>query len=193
MSFTRLSLWENFWKGRNSKNEYSNSKESNKTMLLSAEIFKNNNVKSIEDWGCGNCVFRYYLDKDIKYIGIDGSNTSYQDKIEDLTQYTSKSDGVYIRHILEHNDEYKKILENAIMSFENTLILVLFTPFTNKNNTEILTTCNLEGRIIPDIAFNKNYIISLIEQNRCSYQLIENIESKTSYKFENIFIIKHLN
>jgi hypothetical protein len=191
MSFSRLFLWNNFWKGRDSQNEYNASKECNNSMLLSADIFKKNNVKSIEDWGCGNCVFKHYLDNDIKYVGIDGSNTGYQSKIEDLTKYRSKSEGIYIRHILEHNDEYKKILENALVSFTNTLILVLFTPFTNESETVVLTSCKLEGRVIPDISFNKNYIIRLIEEKNCSYELIENIKSKTCYNFENMFIIKH--
>lgn len=191
MSFSRLSLWKNFWTGRDPQYEYNTSKDSNKTMLLSVEIFKQNNVTSVEDWGCGNCVFKHYLDKNVNYTGIDGSNTGYQDKIEDLTNYTSQTEGIYIRHILEHNADYAKILENALVSFTNTLVLVLFTPFINNTNSDVLTTCKLEGREIPDIAFNKEHIIDIIKQKKCSYELIENIESNTCYKSENIFIIKH--
>ena len=108
-----------------------------------------------------------------------------------MAKYRSNSEGIYIRHILEHNDEYKKILDNALMSFTNTLILVLFTPFTDNSETDIISSCKLEGRVIPDIAFNKNHIIKIIEEKNCSYELVENIKSKTFYNFENMFIIKH--
>lgn len=160
-------------------------------MSLSNEIFMKNNAKLVEDWGCGNCVFKEYLDNTIRYIGIDGSDTGYQDKIEDLTKYRSDVDSIYIRHIIEHNDDYKHILENSLESFNNVMILVLFTPFTNKDEKEILTTCKLKNYTIPDISFNKNHLINIIESKNCTCNIIENIESNTIYGYENIFVIKH--
>ncbi len=190
MSFSRKGLWNNFWSGRDPEKEYVDCKDNNVTMLLSKEIFEKNKVNLIEDWGCGNCVFKEYV-KNINYVGIDGSDTGYQNKIEDLTKYKTKVEGIYIRHVLEHNYDYKKILENALQSFEKILLLVLFTPFTSKEETNILSTCYLQGNNIPDIAFNKTHLINIINQNNCSYELIEKIKSKTSYGYENIFIIKH--
>jgi len=38
------------------------------------------------------------------YIGIDGSNTKYADKIEDLVLYKTKVDAIHMRHVLEHNE-----------------------------------------------------------------------------------------
>jgi len=191
MSFSRLGLWDKFWNGRNPKKERTTQQSNNVTMSMSRDIFQKNNISSIEDWGCGNCVFKEYLSDSIEYLGIDGSNTGYQDKIEDLTEYTSSVEGVYIRHLLEHNHGYKNILENALRSFGKVLILVLFTPFTAEKNIKILGTCELRGYTIPDIAFNKEHIIDIIERNGCSYELIENVRSKTSYGAENLFIIKH--
>jgi hypothetical protein len=40
MSFSRLFLWNNFWNGRDPQSEYNISKESNKSMLLSAVFFQ---------------------------------------------------------------------------------------------------------------------------------------------------------
>ncbi len=190
MSFSRKGLWNNFWNNRDPRKEYISCKRNNVTMLISKEILEKNKVNLIEDWGCGNCVFKEYL-SNTKYVGVDGSKTGYQDKIEDLTKYKTKVEGIYIRHVLAHNHEYKKILENDLQSFEKILILVVFTPFTDKKEIEILSTCNLKGNQIPDIAFNKEHLINIIEQNNCSYELIEKIQSNTSYGYENLFIIKH--
>jgi hypothetical protein len=190
MSFSRKDLWNDFWENRDPKKEYINSKENNITMELSSEIFSKYNITSIEDWGCGNCVFKEYLDNNIKYVGVDGSNTGYQNKIEDLTNYVTEVDSIYLRHVLEHNNDYKKIFKNALESFRKVLILVLFTPFTSNNEIDILNTCDLRGKTIPDIAFNKKHLIDIIEQNNCSYELLENIKSKTMYNYEQIFIIK---
>lgn len=190
MQFSRQNLWNDFWKNRDPKNEYVNSKKNNITMELSSKIFSKYNVTLIEDWGCGNCVFKEYLNNNIKYVGVDGSETGYQNKIEDLTKYVTEVDGIYLRHVLEHNGEYKKIFKNALESFNKVFILVLFTPFTSNNEIDVLKTCNLKDKPIPDIAFNKKHIIDIIEQNNCSYELLENIKSNTSYKYEQIFIIK---
>ena len=190
MSFSRSNLWDGFWINRDPKKEYQNCKESNITMDLSSKIFQDNNIDSLEDWGCGNCVFKEYLNKNIKYIGVDGSNTGFQDKIQDLTNYITNIDGIYLRHVLEHNNDYKQIFQNALQSFNKVLVLVLFTPFTSKNEIDILTTCELKGKIIPDIAFNKKHIIDIIQNNNSSYALIENVKSKTGYGYEQVFIIK---
>jgi hypothetical protein len=80
MSFSKKYLWNNFWINRDTKIEYENCKESNITMMISSNIFIENNVNVIKDCWCGNYVFREYL-KNINYIGIDGTDTCYQDKI----------------------------------------------------------------------------------------------------------------
>jgi hypothetical protein len=121
---------------------------------------------------------------------LDGSNTGYQDKIADLINYKSDVDCVYIRHILEHNDEYEKILNNGLQSFKKVLILILFTPLSNSAST-VLNTIQLSGYTIPDISFNESEIISIIERNNCRYEKIEFSNSLTQYNVETIFIVKH--
>ena len=56
---------------------------------------------NIEDWGCGTGGFKRFFTKENanKYIGIDGSITPFSDIKADLTQYTSKVDGIFMRHI----------------------------------------------------------------------------------------------
>jgi hypothetical protein len=85
------------------------------TYNLGYNFLKDCNI--IEDWGCGVGGFKKnFINNDLnKYIGIDGSKTPFADIKTDLTQYISNTDGIFMRHILEHNYEWKKILENAFL------------------------------------------------------------------------------
>jgi hypothetical protein len=81
-------------------------------------------IDTIEDWGCGSGGFRRFWTKN--YIGIDGSNTPFADRIEDLCTYKSDVDGILIRHILEHNVLWEDILKNAV-GLNHPLISVVQT------------------------------------------------------------------
>ena len=76
--------------------------------------------KIIEDWGCGMGWFKQFVKS--KYIGLDGSKTPHSDKKVDLTKYKSSVDGIFMRHILEHNFEWEKILRNACQSFTKKFV-----------------------------------------------------------------------
>ena len=49
MSFSRVKLWESFWKNRNPKIEVGC--KSNETMMIAKKIFTDNKINNIEDWG----------------------------------------------------------------------------------------------------------------------------------------------
>jgi hypothetical protein len=104
-------------------------------------------VDLVEDWGCGAGGFKRIWKKN--YIGIDGSNTPFADRIVDLCSYRSDVDGILIRHILEHNVLWENILRNAIASFRKKLCLVLFTPLVEKTRQ----IAYHEKNDVPDISF----------------------------------------
>ncbi len=78
----------------------------------------------IEDWGCGAGGFKRFFKNLNKYVGVDGSKTPFADIKTDLLIYNSNVDGIFMRHVLEHNYEWKKILENALKSFTQRMCLV---------------------------------------------------------------------
>lgn len=83
---------------------------------------------SVEDWGCGTCwAKRYFKD----YKGIDGSPSICVSKPIDLVNYTSHTDNILIRQVLEHNYEWKKIIENAKKSFNKKLCITIHTPLSD--------------------------------------------------------------
>lgn len=82
-------------------------------------------VTAVEDWGCGYCTFRDYLPAKVTYLGLDGS-AGYCDQVVDLEEYTSETPGIFMRHVLEHNVNWRQIITNAVKSFQHRMVLVLF-------------------------------------------------------------------
>jgi hypothetical protein len=82
--------------------------------------------KTVEDWGVGAGGFKR-LRPDA--IGVDGSRTPFADVTADLTEYRSGCDGIFMRHVLEHNEHWRLILANALESATSKVCIVLFTPF----------------------------------------------------------------
>jgi hypothetical protein len=86
----------------------------------------------VADWGCGKGWFRQFVKGD--YLGIDGSQSPFADVIADLADYRSETPGVFLRHVLEHDLRWPLILANAVASFTQRLVLVLFTPLADETH-----------------------------------------------------------
>jgi len=126
------------------------------TYELGAEFLKDCEI--VEDWGTGTGAFKLHR-KDA--IGIDGSNTPQADKKVDLIEYTSSCDGIFMRHVLEHNKEWVKILANALKSAKKICVIVS-TPFTDKT-TELTEISARNKDYGVDV---KSYSLDLREFNR---------------------------
>ena len=98
----------------------------------------------VEDWGCGTAWAKRY--RTGTYIGVDWA-PGFADVVADLHTYTSRVDGIYMRGVLEHNEDWQPILDNALASAPH-LVLVLFTPMAAE--TSVIA---VNGRGIPDISF----------------------------------------
>jgi hypothetical protein len=143
---------------------------------------------TIEDWGCGGGAFKTRFNSgDLnKYIGVDGSKTPFADIKADLTNYTSNVDGIFMRHVLEHNYDWKILLENACKSFKVKMCLVLFTPFASE--TKEIAHNLQSGTDVPDLSFNKNEIIDIIGKHNIKYALLS-VNTKTQYNIEHVFYL----
>lgn len=137
---------------------------------------------SIEDWGCGMAWGRQYAEG--RYKGIDGSPAAapYADEICDLRDYHSTVDGIFMRHILEHNWDWHIILGNVKSSFRKRFVLVLFTPFSEK-------TTALQPLGLIDLSFRKEDITWFFED--CKYR-IETLHTDTQYGVEHIFYVERV-
>lgn len=90
----------------------------------------------IEDWGCGAGWFSF-LTESCRYRGIDGSKTPFADEIADLAEYRSQVPGIFMRHVIEHDFRWERILDNALASFTERMCLILFTPLSQNGTHDI--------------------------------------------------------
>jgi hypothetical protein len=107
----------------------------------------------VEDWGCGPAYSRNH--RKGSYRGVDGTE-GFCDVVADLATYKSSPPGLFMRHVLEHNVEWRPILENALNSFTERMSLIFFTPWADK--THVVH----EWKSIPFISFKKEDILELI-------------------------------
>ena len=152
------------------------------TYQLAADFMAD--IAEVEDWGSGAGGFkRFYKGK---YVGVDGSANKFVDKIADLRTYRSSVDGIVMRHILEHNYDWKSVLQNAVSSFNKKLCIVFFTPFTDE--TKEIAHNKKHGVDVPDISFNKKDIERFFEGLK--WRVEENIKTKTGYGVEHIYYVE---
>lgn len=108
----------------------------------------------VEDWGCGPAYSKKY--RKGTYIGVDGTE-GFCDVVTDLRAYTSRPEGIFMRHVLEHNQDWEVILENAVKSFTHRMSLIFFLPFAE--TTRLLRIHN--G--FPDIEFSRQDIMAFVQ------------------------------
>lgn len=138
---------------------------------------------SIEDWGCGYGYARRFVPQS-QYFGVDGSPEAspYADLICELQDRVTEVDGLFIRHILEHNLEWRGIMENAMQSFTKRFVLILFTPFAE------MTTPLVAGGL-HDLAFCRDDLLAYFEG--CTVTE-EHLMTNTQYHEEHIFYVERV-
>lgn len=136
---------------------------------------------SIEDWGCGKGWLRSFIPEHL-YWGVDGSKTPYADEVADLRTRQSETQGVFLRHVLEHNRDWAQILDNATASASERLFIALFTPLAATWTHECGFTESLH---VPDISFRLDDLTDRIETAGFSWRH-ETMEANTQYGCETI-------
>ncbi len=137
--------------------------------------------ETVEDWGSGRGWMRRHIPEG-HYVAVDGTETAFTDVVADLTTYTSSVAGIYMRHVLEHNYEWSKVLANACASFTERLVLVLFTPLADE--THELAFVPDPG--VPDLAFALTDIAAHLAPFDWRHDVLE---SETAYGVETIFYV----
>lgn len=141
----------------------------------------------VEDWGTGAGGFKRFRPD---AIGVDGSNTPHaQKKYVDLVTYVSPCDGVFMRHVLEHNYNWAPILRNALKSATRKLCLVLFTPISESGTKEIAHN-RTHGVDVPDLSLGLNELQGIFREFPLKQVRLEQIESATGYGVEYLIYIE---
>jgi hypothetical protein len=138
----------------------------------------------VEDWGCGGGGFTAW--RTSGYVGVDSSASPYADVSDDLVDYRSDVDGVLLRHVLEHNWGWEKILTNALGSFRRRLVVVVFTPPVDE--THLLHTEPDYGNA-PTLAFRIFDLVDVVERAglRAETSTVESPD--TAYGIETFLVV----
>jgi hypothetical protein len=111
---------------------------------------------AVEDWGCGRGWFKTVHEG--PYVGIDGTASEHADIVADLREYRSSTPGLWIRGVIEHNHDWRLVLENAVASAEEKILIVVFTP--DGDGEQIGYTEELD---VPDIAVPHKDIVKAMK------------------------------
>lgn len=101
---------------------------------------------AVEDWGCGFATFRRYHRG--PYVGVDGT-AGFCDVVDDLVTRKTKTPGLLMRAVLEHNDDWRKLLTNAVRSATQRIVIATFIPDPGAEPVHVGFTPALG---VPDIA-----------------------------------------
>ena len=135
---------------------------------------------TIEDWGAGTGYARRFV-RQSRYRAVDGSPSIGVDRVVDLRSYRSDADCILLRHVLEHNPDWRQILENALRSFRRRMVIVVFTPFAAETH-EIGS-----WRGIPDLALRKEDLVACFDGLEWRE---ESIATNTEYLREHVFYLE---
>lgn len=80
----------------------------------------------VADWGAGWGRFAELFDGPV--TSIDGTESPKIAYVADLQTYVKGSHGIFLRHVLEHNEGWEQILTNALVSCKMRLFLAVYTP-----------------------------------------------------------------
>lgn len=137
----------------------------------------------VEDWGCGLGGFRVVRSDGV--VGVDGTATPWADIIADLTEYRSDVPGIFMRHVLEHNDAWQPILANACASFTDRMALVMFTPVGLEPTREIACVAG-----IPDLAICLTDLRRVFADAGIAETSLRPMETATQYGTETIVLVE---
>ena len=133
----------------------------------------------VADWGCGTTYFRRFI-RNARYVGIDGSASPWCNVVADLRTYRGYSDGILLRHVLEHNVDWKRILRNALRHAPR-VVVVIFTPF--RRTTRVI---DMTWGVVPTLSFKKADLCAAFTR-----PFLEEgpLATRTQYGIEHIFYV----
>lgn len=84
--------------------------------------------RTVADWGGGPGVLGKLLGPKTRYSVVDGTFQYKGQIVADLSSYGEPSEGIMLRHVLEHVADWQIVLRNALRAMTHRLVLITFTP-----------------------------------------------------------------
>lgn len=154
--------------------------------------------RTVEDWGCGGA----WLSREIvlaTYRGIDGAAAPWVDEQVDLRTYTSHHQRATMRHVLEHNLEWRTILANFLASWSERASLVTFVPFRGEfckhkvcpgdeiTDLTIEVDHGIGEWAVPDLHLPREEFLQIISDAGVTVAFSGKYETTSQYGTEEVF------
>jgi hypothetical protein len=148
--------------------------------------------ETVGDWGCGMGWFSTLVEPPRQYFGFDGSQTPFACQVVDLADFRFETEGVLVRHVIEHDPRWSAILANAAASFTQRMMLILFTPMLSDDElvrridqVSLGSDPGGQHQSVPDLSFSVSAILSVVDPGLLVD--ITKIPSDTAYGTETLF------
>jgi hypothetical protein len=141
----------------------------------------------VEDWGCGTGWLRTLVPPE-RYRGLDGTASPFADEVCDLTTYRSAVPGVFMRHVLEHNHQWRQVLDNALASFTQRMALVLFTPMAEATHP-LPELDGASGIAVPVISFRHEDLVERFGPD-VAWSFEDLASPETWFRTERIYLLE---
>ncbi len=183
-----LGKWEKIYEGLQERKLDANGETARKAFpFLHPE-----NIQTIEDWGSGGGGAQSLIREGQEYKALDGSSNKFVDEVVDLREYSSSPDGIFLRHVLEHNPEWPRVLYQALQSFQKRMVLIISTPWAFR--TKVIREYEWHSQKFQDWSFQKSdlyKVFSLFPQVKVVKEEC-NLKTASQYNVEHIIYLEKL-
>ena len=130
------------------------------TYYLAGRYLSGNGL--VEDWGCGTAWARLFIGA--PYRGVDIAKSKWNDVVADLRTYIPDEPvpKIFMRHVLEHNWDWREILHNMLRSFTDRATLILFLKPGDKD-VNTYRTPNCPDSYVPGLSLCEADLEAIIE------------------------------
>jgi len=138
----------------------------------------------VEDWGCGTAYAKRFFTG--PYRGIDGSWSPWADEQVALIDYHSNYSRLMMRHVLEHNWEWRTVLKNFMASWRDRACIILFLhPEAEDHNVSFS-----DPNGIPGLALCEKDLTEILHQPDVVVSWVDIMTQTPPQNFERIIFLR---
>jgi hypothetical protein len=138
----------------------------------------------VEDWGCGTTYARRFIGA--PYRGVDGLWSRFADEQADLAVPRQPVPKILMRHVLEHNWNWREILVNMLASFTDRAVLILFLRPGEKDRNVSASDLSDESEW-PGLELCEADLLAILAQSGVSFSSEEMETATAPYNYERIY------
>jgi len=142
----------------------------------------------VEDWGCGAGWAKQFIHA--PYVGVDGCWSLFADKQVSLSTYSTEVPRIFMRHVLEHNWDWRVILENLLNSFTDRAVIILFIK-PGEEDVNLSASDYSETSEWPGLQLCEKDLVEIMSSHKDVLVRYDDLTTRTApYNFERIYFLE---